>query len=149
MVEYSIYLGLFLGSFLASTIVPFSADALFVGSLASGCDVLVCIVLATIGNWLGGLTSFGIGWLGNMERIEKWFNVGPEKLDKQRDIVSRWGSLLAFVTWLPFVGDVFAIALGFYKIDWIRCAFWMFLGRCLRFVSWAFLCEYIPQIPLV
>ena len=30
------YLGLFLGSFLASTVVPFSADALIIGMLVVG-----------------------------------------------------------------------------------------------------------------
>ncbi|MBR5435155.1 MAG: DedA family protein [Bacteroidales bacterium] len=141
MLEQLGYFGLFIGSFLASTIVPFSADALLIGSLVAGLDMFLCLVLATVGNWLGGLTSYAIGWLGNMERIEKWFKISPEKLEKQREVVSRWGSLLAFVTWLPFVGDVFSIALGFYKINWWRCALWMFVGRALRFVVWIILFE--------
>lgn len=141
MLENLGYFGLFVGSFLASTVVPFSADALLVGCLAVGLNVIVCFALATAGNWLGGLTSYGIGRIGNMERIEKWFKVSPEKLESQRDKVARWGSLLAFVAWLPIVGDVFAIALGFYKIDWRLCAFWMLVGRALRFALWIFVFE--------
>ena len=141
MLENLGYFGLFVGSFLASTVVPFSADALLVGFLAVGLNVIVCFALATAGNWFGGLTSYGIGRIGNMERIEKWFKVSPEKLESQRDKVARWGSLLAFVTWLPIVGDVFAIALGFYKIDWRLCAFWMLIGRELRFALWIFVFE--------
>ena len=52
--------GLFLGSFLAATVVPFSSDALLVGMLVAGCDPIECLISATIGNWLGGLTSYGI-----------------------------------------------------------------------------------------
>lgn len=130
------YFGLFVGSFLASTVVPFSADALLVGCLAIGLKTSLCLVLATLGNWLGGLTSYYIGRIGNMDRIEKWFKIKKEKLEQQQKLVERWGALLAFVTWLPIVGDVFAIALGFYKINWKQCAFWMLIGRFIRFVFW-------------
>lgn len=133
------YFGLFVGSFLASTVVPFSADALLVGCLAIGLKTSLCLILATLGNWLGGLTSYYIGRIGNMDRIEKWFKIKKEKLEQQQKLVERWGSLLAFVTWLPIVGDVFAIALGFYKINWKQCAFWMLIGRFIRFVFWIFI----------
>ena len=58
------YWGLFIGSFLASTLIPMSADVLLVGILALGGNVWACLVIATTGNWLGGLTSYWIGWLG-------------------------------------------------------------------------------------
>ena len=57
------YWGLFIGSFLASTLIPMSADVLLVGILALGGNVWACLVIATTGNWLGGLTSYWIGWL--------------------------------------------------------------------------------------
>ena len=61
------YWGLFIGSFLASTLIPMSADVLLVGILALGGNVWACLVIATTGNWLGGLTSYWIGWLGRWE----------------------------------------------------------------------------------
>ena len=69
------YWGLFIGSFLASTLIPMSADVLLVGILALGGNVWACLVIATIGNWLGGLTSYWIGWLGRWEWIERWLKV--------------------------------------------------------------------------
>lgn len=129
--------GLFLGSFLAATVVPFSSDALLVGMLVAGCDPVECLVSATIGNWLGGLTSFGIGWLGRWEWIERWFHVKRETLEKQHDRIDRWGAWLALLTWLPIVGDLFAIALGFYKVSPVKSAIFMFIGKALRFMMWA------------
>lgn len=129
--------GLFLGSFLAATVVPFSSDALLVGMLVAGCDPMECLVSATIGNWLGGLTSFGIGWLGRWEWIERWFHVKRETLEKQHDRIDRWGAWLALLTWLPIVGDLFAIALGFYKVSPVKSAIFMFIGKALRFMMWA------------
>ena len=129
--------GLFCGSFLAATVVPFSSDVLLVGMLVAGCDPVECLVSATLGNWLGGLTSFGIGWLGRWEWIERWFHVKRETLEKQHDKIEHWGAWLALLTWLPVVGDVFAIALGFYKVSPVKSAIFMFIGKALRFMMWA------------
>lgn len=131
------YLGLFLGAFVAATVVPFSSDVLMVGLLLAGGDPVACFVSATVGNWLGGMTSFWIGWIGKWEWIEKWFRVKRETLEKQKRKVDRYGPLLALMTWLPFVGDVFAIALGFYRLNPWKCAFYMLLGKASRFAVYA------------
>ena len=130
------YWGLFLGSFAAATVVPFSSDVLIVALLLAGGDPFMCFIFATIGNWLGGLTSFGLGWIGKWEWLEKWFHVKPETLEKQKRHVDKWGPLLAIFSWVPIVGDVFAIGLGFYKVKPGRCAFWLLVGKALRYLLW-------------
>ena len=62
------YWGLFIGSFLASTLIPMSADVLLVGILALGGNVWACLVIATTGNWLGGLTSYRLAGPPGMDR---------------------------------------------------------------------------------
>ena len=74
--------------------------------------------VASIGNWLGGLTSYWLGRAGKWEWLERYCKVKRETIEKHQHNVARYGSLLAFFTWLPFIGDVMAIALGFYRIDW-------------------------------
>ena len=131
--------GLFLGTFLAATVVPFSSDALYAAVLLAGVNPYACLFFGTMGNWLGGLTSFGIGWLGKWEWIERFFHVKPETLERQHDRINRFGAWLALLTWLPFVGDVFAIALGFYRLSPVKCALFMLLGKFLRFLCWTLL----------
>lgn len=128
-------LGLFLGSFLAATVVPMSADVLLVGMLVAGGSPWVTIAVATLGNWLGGLTSYGIGRAGRWEWIER-LHVKRESLERQRSRIERYGAAVALLTWVPFVGDVFAVALGFYRVRFVPMAFWMLLGKCGRFVTW-------------
>ena len=129
------YFGLFLGSFLASTIVPFSADVLLIGMLVAGGSPWLVIGVATAGNFLGGLTSSGIGRIGKWEWIEK-LGVKPETLAKQKAKVDRWGAWLALLSWVPFVGDIFAVALGFYRSKFIPSAIFMLIGKFGRFVMW-------------
>lgn len=131
------YLGLFFGSLMAATVVPFSSDFLLLGMLAAGGNIVWTVVWASLGNWVGGMISYTMGWWGRWEWIERWFRVKRETLEKQRNTIAKYGSWLAFLSWLPFVGDLFAIGLGFYKVDYYKVAVFMLIGKTLRFVGWA------------
>lgn len=130
------YLGLFIGTFLAATVVPFSSDFLIIGVLVAGANPLLAFILATVGNWLGGLTSYYLGHLGKWEWIEKWLRVKEESLNKHKSRIEKYGSLIALLSWAPFVGDIFAIGLGFYRVDFLKSAVFMFIGKALRFAFW-------------
>lgn len=137
MLEELGYLGLFLGAFLAATVVPFSSDFLLVGALLAGSNIVITVIVASLGNWAGGMFSYWMGWMGRWEWIEKWFKVNQQTLEKQKTKIDRYGSLLAFLSWLPLVGDLFALGLGFYKVSPWKVAIFMLVGKTLRFVMWA------------
>ena len=133
--DYGLW-GLFMGSLLAATVVPFSADVLLVGMLIAGIHPpLPVIAVATLGNWLGGITSYGVGRAGKWEWIEK-LRVSRESLVKQKARVDQYGAPIALLSWLPFVGDVFAVALGFYHVKFVPSAIYMLIGKAARFVCW-------------
>ena len=93
--------GLFIGCFLAATVIPFSAEILLVGAMLAGCDPVTTFCVATLGNSLGSLTSYGMGYLGKWEWIEKYFHVSKEKLEKQRSRINKYGPFMAMLCWLP------------------------------------------------
>lgn len=130
------YWGLLIGSFFAATIIPFSAEFLIVGLLLAHGNPWLCLVAATLGNWLGGLTTYGIGHLGKWQWIEKWTGITPEKLEKQKHVIDKWGIWIALFTWVPLIGDVFALGLGFYRINFPKTAIFMLIGKTLRFFVW-------------
>ena len=133
------YLGMFISALLAATILPFSSDVVLMGLVAAGCSPVAIVIVATLGNWAGGLISYGMGWLGKMEWLEKYFRVKHESIVKQKARVDKWGPLLAITSWIPFVGDIFAIVLGFYKAKFWPTAWWLLVGKCLRYVCEAIL----------
>lgn len=147
MVEWG-YWGLFLGSLMAATIVPFSSDVLLLGVLGLGGDVVLTVVVASLGNWTGGMISYAMGWLGKWEWIEKYLKVKQSTLIKQKAKIDKYGSLLAFLSWLPVVGDVFAIGLGFYRLNPWKVAIFMFIGKSFRFIMWAILMVYFKDTEL-
>jgi len=131
------YLALFLASFLAATVVPFSSDTVFVGMLLAGFDPYLSLAIASVGNWMGGMVSYYIGWLGKWEWIEKYFRVKPGKIEKIHKKIEGREGWVAFFTWLPGVGDPLAIALGLIKARPVPTAIWMFIGKTSRYVAWA------------
>ncbi len=136
------YLGLFSGSFLAATILPFSSEILVTGMLLAGASPFYVLITATIGNWLGSLSTYGIGWIGKWKWIEKWFKTSHEKIEAHQTKIAKYGSLLAFLVWVPVIGDVFALALGFYKVGFIKCYIFMLIGKFLRFLIYIALFNY-------
>lgn len=135
-------MGLFIGSFLASTVLPFPSEALLLGNIALGNNIWLCVFLAGLGNSLGGMTSFGLGWLGKMEWIEKLFKVKKEKIDRMQKIVNRYKAIAGFFAWLPIVGDVIAITLGLMKISPLKSCLYMTIGRFTRFAVVGILLQF-------
>lgn len=132
------YIGLFIASFLGATIIPFSSELVLSLLIIKGYDFNLSLLVATTGNWLGGLSSYFLGRLGKWSTLEKYFRLKKEKIVKFKTNIDKWGSLLAFFCWLPIIGDPIAVGLGFFRTNFLLVALWMFLGKLIRYIVWAF-----------
>lgn len=135
-------LGLFLASFLAATIIPFSSEAVLSFFLYASYGFWQCIIVATIGNWLGGLTSYYLGRAGNWSMLQKYFRIDYAKIEKWAVKLRPVEKYIAFFSWLPFLGDLLAVTLGFIKSDAPRVAFFMLAGKFLRYLVWSYAMLY-------
>lgn len=135
------YVGLFLSALLAGSILPFSSELVMAALVAMGLDAWLCVLFATLGNTLGGLTCYWLGQLGRMDWIEKYLGVKREKVERMQRFLQGRGALMAFFTFLPFVGEAIAVALGFMRSNlWLTTAS-MFVGKLARYavMMWALL----------
>jgi membrane protein YqaA with SNARE-associated domain len=132
------YLGLFIASFLAATVVPFSSEVILSGMLAAGYATVPSLVLATVGNWLGGLSSFYLGYLGKEVWIEKYLRISKIKIERFKNFISGKEAWIAFFCWLPLVGDVIAVALGLLHVSPLRTGIGMLIGKAVRYAVWAY-----------
>lgn len=131
--------GLFISALLAGSIIPFSSELVLVALVKVGISPFACLLVATLGNTIGGMTCYYIGRLGKVTWMEKYFKVKKEKVDKMIVFLQGKGAMMAFFTFLPFVGEVIAIALGFMRSNvWITTVS-MFAGKLLRYIAmlWA------------
>ena len=130
-------LGLFISSFIAATIIPFSSELVLGILIANQYPLATCLIIATLGNWLGGISSYGLGRLGEWTYIKYFTGLNKIKIGKVKGKVDKWKSPLAFFCWLPIVGDIFAVGLGFYKINFLKVSLWMLIGKMIRYFLWA------------
>ncbi len=110
-------------SFLASTLIPLSSEAVLFAVLRLHPELAwLAIAVATLGNTAGGLTTYLIGRY-----------IGSKKPFTQLERVRRYGSPLLVLAWLPFVGDGLCLAAGWIKLDWVAVALWSAAGRFARY----------------
>ncbi|MBO4465089.1 MAG: DedA family protein [Bacteroidales bacterium] len=130
-------LGLFLGTFLAGTVVPFSSDVLYVAILAAMPEKwMACLIVAVVGNTVGTISTYFVGRAGKTEWIEKVFRVPQEKVEEQQATVRKYGPFAGLIGWVPFVGKPLLIALGFYKAPRFLTCLMIFVGIAVRFTVW-------------
>ena len=125
---------LFLSAFLAGSVVPFSSEAVLVTLVSLGVNPVWGILWATVGNTLGTLTCFGIGYLGKEEWIERYLKVKPARVRLMRRFLRGKGALMAFFTFLPTFGELIAITLGYMRANIYLTVVSMFVGKMVRYI---------------
>lgn len=140
------YAGLFLASFLAATVIPFSSEGLFLVMLFNGFNSWWLLFFATTGNTLGGMSSYGIGRMGKWAWIEKWLRLKPESVTRMQHKIFPYASLAAFFCWLPAIGDIIAVALGLIRVSWVKVLFWMTIGKLFRYILLIFIQDGVFQL---
>jgi membrane protein YqaA with SNARE-associated domain len=98
---------LFTSSFLAATLLPGGSEAVLFGVLKlHPQQVWVALAVATIGNTLGGMSSYLIG------RI-----IPQKQVLKGLASVQRYGAPVLLLSWVPLVGDPLCVAAGWLRLN--------------------------------
>ena len=133
-------ISLFVSAFISSTIAPGGSEAVLaymVGLPSASIGKLVLI--ATIGNTLGALTTWGLGtWASHKYPAESMLN--PKRL-KSLQWVRNWGGWALLFSWLPIVGDGLCFAGGWLRLSLVSSFIAIFFGKTLRYlvVAYAFI----------
>jgi membrane protein YqaA with SNARE-associated domain len=87
---------------------------------------------------LGGISIYYLGYLGNMHWIEKFTKVKEEKIRSVLPKLNKFGPPIAFLSFVPIIGDVVILGLGFFRISPVLTSLFMLAGKVARyaFVIW-------------
>lgn len=123
MTETASLASLFIGSFLAATLLPGGSEAVLYGVLKAYPETLwLALIIATIGNTLGGMVTFGMGWLlpqtQQLKHVEK---------------VRRFGAPALLLAWAPLLGDALCLAAGWLRLNPWQAALFMVIGKFARY----------------
>jgi membrane protein YqaA with SNARE-associated domain len=135
-------LALFTSSFLASTLLPGGSEALLIWYLQQETYPLQTLWLtATLGNTLGGLSSWLIGWW-----LAKRFptrGLGDQRQQQALQRISRYGSPILLLSWLPVVGDPLCLAAGWVGVRLSLAALFIGVGKGIRYAVVIWLSESV------
>jgi membrane protein YqaA with SNARE-associated domain len=133
-----LYVSLFFTSFLASTIFPFGSEALVVYLITQGHSIEIVVVIASIGNYLGALTTYLLGWLGREKYLEKYLQMKQSELKRGEQIFEKYGAPILLFTWVPLVGDALTAIGGIFKLNFVVFSIYVFIGKFIRYLAVAY-----------
>ena len=118
--------GMFIASFLSATLLPGGSEVVLFALLKLHPEELwPALALATLGNTLGGMTSYACGrWLPHWQKFDAW---------RWHQRLQRWGSPLLLLSWVPLIGDALCVAAGWLRLNALGCALFMALGKAARY----------------
>lgn len=131
--------GLFISAFISSTIAPGGSEAVLAYLAATGqYQVTLLVVVATIGNTLGAMTTWGLGVLAAKKLPVA--TLLSENKQKALDVVRKKGIWTLLFTWLPVVGDALCFAGGWLKLPFFQACLIILLGKLGRYavIAWMF-----------
>jgi membrane protein YqaA with SNARE-associated domain len=115
--------GLFISSFLAATLLPGGSEAVLFGVLKLHPDLFwPALLLGTLGNTLGGMVTFGMGWM-----------LPQTQQLKHVEQMRKYGTPALVLAWVPLIGDALCLAAGWLRLNWWQAALFMAIGKLARY----------------
>jgi membrane protein YqaA with SNARE-associated domain len=132
--------GLFASAFISSTIAPGGSEVVLAYMVSTDLySSPVLLIVATLGNTLGALTTWGLGMMA-----AKKFPLAsllPPKQQQALTIIEKRGIWVLFFSWLPVIGDVLCFAGGWLKLPFISACLIILFGKFARYamIVWLFI----------
>jgi len=129
-----IYLSLFVISFLAATILPFSSELTLAGLIAtSNYDNLLLLIVASFGNVLGAVVNWVLGFYSRNFSTKKWFPFKDEQIEKSSIWFNKFGRWSLLFAWVPIIGDPLTLAAGLLRVKFIEFLILVTIGKLSRY----------------
>jgi len=124
---------IFVVAFISATLLPLATEPALFGLVKLNPEMFwPAVVVASIGNTLGGMVTWWMGY-GAERAYEK---VAHHKPHQARALVwlQRFGPKACLLSWLPLVGDPLCAVAGWLRLPFWPCVFYMGVGKFARFV---------------
>ncbi|MGN6387879.1 MAG: YqaA family protein [Burkholderiaceae bacterium] len=132
-------LSAFLISFVSATLLPLGSEpAVFAVAKANAALFWPVIGVATLGNTLGGVVNYWLGYGAQRafagEREGRW----TERL-------RRYGPPTMLLAWLPGIGDPLCSLAGWLRLPFWPSVGWMATGKFLRYLAMTAALAAVPE----
>lgn len=123
---------LFIVSFVSATLLPLGSEPALFGLVKLNPQLLwPAVLVATVGNTLGGMFDWWLGYEAH-QVLDKWHHSRTHT--KASDWLRRLGPKACLLSWLPVVGDPLCAVAGWLRLPFWPCVGYMAIGKFLRYV---------------
>jgi len=130
-----IYLSLFIISFLAATILPFSSELTLAGLIiASNYDKLLLLIVASLGNVTGSAVNWALGFYSRNLTTKKWFPFKETQIEKSSQWFRKFGKWALLFAWVPIIGDPLTLVAGLLRVRFLDFIILVAIGKVSRYL---------------
>ncbi|MGJ8619721.1 MAG: YqaA family protein [Methylophilaceae bacterium] len=133
------YIGLFVAAFLAATILPLSSELVLSALLISGLSPASLVAVATLGNVLGALTNYLLGYWASLGIVKKWLKCSEVEFVRAEQRFKKYGILSLLFAWIPIIGDPITVIAGVLRINLLLFLILVTTGKLLRYIVVSYL----------
>lgn len=129
----------FIISFISATLIPMGSEPAVFAVIKANPELFwPAMLVATLGNTLGGVVDYAMGYAANKafhhERQSFWFAW-----------LQQFGAKTMLLSWLPVIGDPICTLAGWLKLPFWPSVAYMALGKFLRYLTVSFLLLSVPD----
>ncbi len=128
------YAGLFIAAFLAATILPLSSELVLSALLVSGLSPTTLVLIATLGNVLGSLLNYMLGYWASLGIVKKWLKYSESEFLRAEQRFKKYGILALLFAWMPIIGDPITVVAGILRVHLIWFLILVTTGKLLRYI---------------
>ena len=130
-----IYLSLFFISFLAATILPFSSELSLAGLIsASNFNNSLLLIAASLGNILGSVVNWLIGFYSRNFTSKKWFPFNETQITRSSKWFEKFGKGSLLFAWVPILGDPLTLVAGLLRVRFLDFIILVAIGKVSRYL---------------
>tara|TARA_B110000977_G_C10891253_1_gene421540 strand:+ start:415 stop:840 length:426 start_codon:yes stop_codon:yes gene_type:complete len=130
------YLAVFLSAFVAATLLPAQSEAVLSFYILSAPQTVFALILvATVGNVLGSVVNWIVGFYATRFQNRKWFPATPSQMQRAEKFYRKYGRYSLLLSWVPFIGDPITVIAGVLREPILSFLLLVTIAKLARYIA--------------
>ncbi|MEJ6673233.1 MAG: YqaA family protein [Alphaproteobacteria bacterium] len=130
------YLAVFLSAFVAATLLPAQSEAVLSFYILSAPQTVFALILvATVGNVLGSVVNWIVGFYATRFQNRKWFPATPSQMQRAEKFYRKYGRYSLLLSWVPFIGDPITVIAGVLREPILSFLLLVTIAKSARYIA--------------
>ena len=133
------YLSLFFSALIAATVFPAQSEMVLLYLVQQAAHpVWALVVVASIGNVLGSVINYALGYSVHRFKDRRWFPASPKQMDRAQAFYAKWGRYSLLASWVPIIGDPITVVAGVLRDRFLVFLILVAIAKSGRYVVLAY-----------